>query len=81
MPDDGPVTVEFPKLEDLSIDARALVLTLGNLCLEIKLFREAWMAAPMQEINVIMLENMKRQMSGIAPVIAMPGTPSRGSGH
>ena len=74
---DEPIS-DFPELKDLSVDARAIVLTLGKLAMEVHLLREAWMEAPMQEINRIMLANLRQQQSGIAPVIAMPGS---GRGH
>jgi hypothetical protein len=51
-------------LKDLDVNTRAIVLTLQDLIVEIHSFRADWLSAPMQEINHLMLANMKAQMGG-----------------
>ena len=55
-------------------DARAVEIVNAILLLaeQVKLLREAWLASPTQEINQIMLDNLKRQMGGITPAMIIP---------
>ena len=60
------MTEELGPLEEIAYEIRQL----AN---EVKLLREAWLASPTQEINSIMLANLKAQMGGgIMPATILP---------
>jgi hypothetical protein len=54
--------------------AEEIAIALKGIHAELKALREDWNAAPMQEINRKMLEQLKRQESGVAaPTLVFPG--------
>lgn len=63
MPETTPEP-EFPKLEDLSVDARAIVLALGRIAMELHAIGEFYANTPGHEVNGMVLQNLKAQMGG-----------------
>ncbi len=57
-----------------ALEAHRIAIALESIAAEIKALRDAWEAAPMQEINRKMLAHMERQEGGIAaPTLVFPG--------
>ncbi len=55
-------------------DMKRVAAALEEIAAELKALREAWLSAPMQEINRRMLAQIERQEGGIAaPTLVFPG--------